>query len=847
MNSPLLKKALPHVIAVLIFLVVSVVYCKPALDGKVVHQADVTGYKGMVQQSYEYKEKYGHYPLWTESTFSGMPAYNIAMSPKVNISLGYFSYVLTLGLPKPISFFFLACICFYILCMVLRLNPWIGVLGAVAYAWSTYDPVIIVVGHETKMMAIAYAPGVFAGLFLIFQRNYLWGAALLLLFSSLQTGTQHLQIVYYTVLSVGLLILAFLVDSWRQKTLKPAFTGVVIAVVAAAVGIATSAITLLPVAEYSKETMRGGRTELARNSKDKGESKDGLSKDYAFMWSYGTGETFTLLVPHIFGGGSDGKVVGDNTKFAEKMTDELNYPEDNALQMENGLVYWGAQDHGTSGTVYLGAVICFLFLFGLIYVKGWEKWWLASVALLGIVLAWGKNFPSINYFLFDHFPYYNKFRAPTIALVLPQFAFPLLASLSLQRLLFGSESKEMIWKQFKISLIIIGSLLVLLSGYYFSADYKGANDDHYKESFENLKMQQLSQGRQTAGPNAQQQAAQAGNAILRSLQDDRQSVFGADLLRTIVLIAAAAGLIGLFLKNKIKNPVVLLTGLILLSSYDLLAVGTRYLNQDSFVDVSEVESTFAPTTADLRISQDPEKGFRVFNTMGDPFQSSTESARTSYFHNSIGGYHPAKLGLYQDIIDSQLSKGNMRVYDMLNARYFIQEDPNTRQPVARLNPGAYGPCWLVKGIRYVQNGTEEMKALDSTDTRDTVIIEEKFRPLVKFAPVPDSSASIRLIDNKNDIVDYAISAKTNQFAVFSEVYYPRGWDVFLDDKPVDYCRVDYILRGMSVPAGDHKIEFRFEPHSYEMGSTISVMSSLIGWLLLIVAGFAEWRKRSRHA
>ena len=847
MNSSLLKKALPHIIAVLVFLIVSVVYCRPALDGKVVRQADVTGYKGMVQQSYEFNEKYGHYPLWTESTFSGMPAYNIYMRGS-NITMGWLSYALTFGLPKPISFFFLACICCYILALSLRIDPWIGILTAIAYAWSSYDPVIIVVGHESKMMALGYAPAVFAALILIFRRNYLSGAALLILFISLLVGTQHLQIVYYTLLSIGLLTLAFLVYNWRQGALRSAFVSVAVAVVAGAIGFATYAITLLPVQEYAKETMRGGRTEL-NNAKNKEEGRDGLSKEYAFGYSYGLGETFTLLVPHIFGGGGDGKVVSDDSKFAEKLSEELSVPEDSGLLYANGYAYWGAQG-GTSGTVYLGAVICFLFLFGAIYVKGWQKWWLLSAALFGIVLAWGKNFSAFNYFMFDHFPYYNKFRAPTMALVIPQLAFPVLGALGLQQLLYGGESKEALWKKFKTATIVMGGILVLLTGFYFMADYKGGNDAQIRQQLSNMKLQQLSRGAQPTA-DMQQQAAQTGNTMIKALENDRQSVFGSDLIRTILLIGIAAALIGLYLKDKIK-AVIVLASLILLSSYDLLAVGTRYLNTDTFVDQTDVDAAFNPTAADLQIKKDPEQGFRVFNEMGGPgaqFQQSEESARTSYFHNSIGGYHPAKLGLYQDLIDSQLLKGNMRVYDMLNTKYFIQEDPSTRQPVALVNRTAYGPCWLVRSIRYVADGSDEMRALDSTDTRDTAIIQQKFQGQVKFAPVPDTTASIKLIANRNDTIDYAFSAKTGQFAVFSEIYYARGWDAFIDGKPSDYCRVDYILRGMSVPAGDHRIEFRFEPRSYEMGSTISIFSALIGWIVLIFAGIAEygkWIKRSKQ-
>ncbi|GGA85731.1 YfhO family protein [Puia dinghuensis] len=841
MNSSILKKALPHLIAIVVFLVVAVVYCRPALEGKVVYQSDMLQWKGMAQQSMEYKAKYGHYPLWSESAFSGMPAYTIAMEGRSKFSFEYLSYILTLGLPQPINFFFLACICFYILLAVLRVNPWVGILASLAYAYSSYDPVIIATGHVTKMWALAYAPGVVAGLLLLFRRQYLSGTALLTLFLAFQMGTQHLQVVYYTLLSMGLLTLFYAVDSIRKGQVKQLMLSLGLALAAGLIAFGTSTVGTLPVQEYSKETMRGGRTELTSGT-SKLESRNGLSKDYAFQWSYGIGETLTLAVPDIYGGGSGGKEIGDNSKFADQLAQEFSVPEEQGLQYANGSAYWGAQPF-TSGPVYLGAVICFLFIFGLVYVKGWQKWWLLSVVVVGILLSWGKNFSSLNYFLFDHFPYYNKFRAPAMALVMPQLAVPLLAALGLNELLTRGDSREVLWKKFKTAAIATGALLAVLVLFYFSADYKGAHDGDLKERFVQGKMQQLSQGRQ-AGSDAQQQAIATGNSLIKALQADRQSIYGSDLLRTILLIAAAALLLGLFIRNKIKNPVILVAGLIVLSTYDLLAVSTRYLNQDSYTDEADFEASMSPTPADQQISSDPDQNFRVFDQSS---QSPFEDARASYFHNSLGGYSPAKLGLYQDLIENQLSKGNMQVYNMLNTKYFIGRDQRTGQPVAQRNPAAFGPCWLVKAIHYVKDGNEEMKALDSINVRDTAIIQQQFESLVKAPPVPDSTASIRLKENLNDKLTYQFSGKTNQFAVFSEIYYDKGWNAFIDGNKADYCRVDYVLRGMAIPAGEHTIEFRFEPHSYAVASTLSVWSSLLVYGLLITAAVGEWKRRSQPA
>ena len=839
MNSTFLKKALPHIIAIAVFLIVAVIYCRPTLQGKVVSQSDVLQYKEMAQQSFEYKEKFGHFPLWTESTFSGMPAYTIAMDATSGFSYGYLGYLLTLGLPQPISFFFIACVCFYILMVVLKVNPWVGVLASLAYAYCSYDPVIIVTGHITKMQAISYAPGLLAALFLLFQRRYLWGTFLLALFVAFQLQTAHLQIVYYTFLSMGLLTVFYLANAFRLGEWRPALIAIGLAAIAVVIGYGTSTVNTMPVQEYTQETMRGGRTELS-NRNSKLESKTGLSIDYAFQWSYGVGETLTLVVPDIYGGGSANNLeIGDNSKFAERMSEELSAPEDTGIQFANGYAYWGALPF-TTGTVYLGAVICFLAILGFVLLKDWTRWWLLSVIVLGILLSWGKNFAVFNSFLFDHLPLYNKFRAPSTALFMPQLAVPILVALGLNYLLATKENTAVLWKKFKTASIVTGGLLVVLIGFYFMASYQGDGDIRLKDRLIQMKTQQLSQGRQ-GGQDTQQQAIATSNSLMKGLQADRQTMYGSDLLRTIVLILLAGALVAFYLKGRIKQPV-LLAGLLILSSYDLLSVSARYLNQDSYVEQADFDSSITPSAADQQIKNDPDKNFRVLDESGgDPFAD----AKASYFHNSVGGYSPAKLGLYQDLIDNQLSKGNMQVYDMLNTKYFIQPDQRTGQPVARLNPGAFGPCWLVRSIHYVKDGDEEMKALDSVNLKDTAIIQQRFASLVKELPAPDSTASIRLEENLNDKIIYKSSAKTNQFAVFSEIYYDKGWDVFIDGQKADYLRVDYVLRGMSIPAGEHTIEFRFEPQSYVTGNRVAVWASLLIYLLLIAVIAVEWKNRNR--
>ncbi|MGH2646075.1 MAG: YfhO family protein, partial [Ginsengibacter sp.] len=406
------KKLLPHLIAIAVFLIVAVVYCKPALEGKVVSQHDIQGWRGMSQQSVEFNEKYGHYPLWTNSMFSGMPAYQIFLDARTRILAGYVGNVITLGLPKPISFFFLACICFYFLCIVAGANPWVSIMGGLAYAYSTFDPIIISVGHDTQMVSIGYMPAVLAGLLLLFQKKYWSGFAVTALFAALLIGQNHLQMVYYTLIISVIITIAFIIKSYKENQVGVAVRGAVLGLIAGVIGLACSAVTMMPTYEYAKESMRGGRSELKVPGESENKTKGGLDKDYAFNYSLGIPETLTFMVPGLYGGSNGGDEYNTSSKFVEKFS-EMGVPEDNALQYANGYSYWGDQPT-TSGPVYLGAIISLLFIFGLVYLKSWHKWWLLAASILGVILAWGANFEAFNYFIFDHMPFYNKFRAPTM-------------------------------------------------------------------------------------------------------------------------------------------------------------------------------------------------------------------------------------------------------------------------------------------------------------------------------------------------------------------------------------------------------------------------------------------------
>ncbi len=836
MKNLTFKKILPHLVAVIIFLIVAIVYCKPGLQGKVLQQSDTQGWRGMAQQSFEFKDHHGYYPLWSNSMFSGMPAYQIAFDPRTSITVGYLTSVITLGLPIPISFFFLACICFYFLCVVAGANPWVSIMGGLAYAYSTFDPIIIAVGHNTQMFSIGYAPAVLAGLLLIYQKRYLIGFTITALFSFFLIEQNHVQIVYYTLIIAVIMTIAYLIKSYREKQVAVAVKGAALGLLAGILGLACCAVTMMPTYEYAKESMRGGKSELTQEVKDN-KTKGGLDKDYAFRYSFGFGETFTFIVPGLYGGSNGGDEYNADAKFVNKFS-ELGVPDEQALQYADQLSYWGDQP-GTSGPVYLGAIVGLLFIFGIVYLKSWYKWWLIAASIVGVILAYGANLQGVNYFLFDYLPFYNKFRAPTMALVIPQLCFPLMGVLAVSKLISTDINVSETWKKLKLTAIISGVIVALLAIFYMTASFSGPNDKNFRDNIKQNIMH-VPPGQQ-APPQLEQQAEQTSRGIVSALQNDRQGLMGKDLLRSAILMALALGLMGLFLRKKI-SATILIGSLIILTGYDLLGVAMRYLNSDKYVEPEDFEAAFIPTQADLQILKDPDQGnFRVFNETVDSYNEAT----TSYHFNSVGGYHPAKLGLYNDIITKQLSKGNMNVFNMLNTKYFIVQNPQTGKPMAQLNPNAFGNCWLVKGIKYVEDADQEMAALDSTDLKDTAVLENKYKAAITAAPKYDSVAYIKLVRNINDTIDYRFSSATPQFAVFSEVYYPEGWNVFIDGTKANYVKTDYVLRGMFIPPGNHEIEWRFEPKSFTIGRMISIISNLLVALLLLATIIFYWMKKDK--
>lgn len=820
MKNPLLKKILPHFIAVIIFLIVSMLFCKPALEGNVLNQHDTLGWKGMAQNAFEYKEKNGHFPLWNPNLFSGMPNYQVAMEGKT--ILPDTVKLLSLGLPKPINFFFLACVCFYILCMALRIKPVVAILTSLSFAFSTYNAVIIFAGHETQMLATAFTPLLLAGLLFTYEKKYWLGLALTTYGTYQQVAVNHLQISYYFFLIATAITLGYLYTWIKKKEWKPAAIALGIVAISAITGLAGNALSLMATSEYSKFTMRGGKDISIEGDKVEKAKTSGLDTSYAFVYSIGKSESATLLMPNAFGGGNS-QMSGEGSHIVSRLVNR-GVNESNAIQLAESIpTYWGALPY-TAGPAYLGVLICLLGVIGFAIIKTPLRWALLAVTVLGIFISWGKNFAGFNTFLFEHLPMFNKFRAPSMAQVIPQIAVCIIAAIALQRLIFDEKSKELLKADFKKILYTVGGLFALLGLLYLTMDYSSSIDQ-----------QILANKWDNSGTD------EIGRLIISGLKADRRSMFGGQFLRAIGFAVLLIGMLYLFLKNRIKAPVVAIA-LIVISTLELTLVSKEYLGDEDYVSPEELMSTnFVPNEIDKQILQDKDPDFRVLNLAADTYNDS----RTSYFHKSIGGYHPAKLRIYQDIIEKYFSQGaNQSVLNMLNTKYIIVQNPQTRQASLIPNPEADGPCWLVKNVKIADNAVTEILAIGNTDLKDTAIVEKSFSPFV-VQPQPDSASFIKLTKFDNDTLEYEANCMGPQFAVFSEIYYPKGWNAYIDGKKTDYCKTNYVLRGLSIPSGKHNIKFVFEPAVYKKGTGIMYIASYFIVLFFFGGLFMAWRQRKK--
>lgn len=821
---PLVKKILPHGIAVAVFLIVALIYCKPAMEGKVLQQSDITLWQGAIQNSVIYSQSHdGKYPLWTNSMFGGMPTFQIG-GIRGNYIAGYIHMFLTLGLPKPVSFFFLACICFYFLCTVLKIRPYVAAIGALGFAYATYNPVIIATGHDTKMLSIAYMPALLGSLLLIYEKKYWAGAALTALFSSVMISQNHVQIVYYLLIAMAIMTVFFVVRWIKQADYRHLLTALSLAAVSAITGVLTNATILMSTYEYQKETQRGGASALTDSTSTKEKSKSGLDKDYAFSYSLEIAEPFVMMVPRMFGGSStEQEVSEDKSKAIEALR---TMPQE--LQQQLPLAfYWGGIG-GTSGPPYLGAVICMLAIVAMFVLDNKHKWWALTAIGLTIIMSWGSYFDSVNTLFYKYLPFYNKFRAPSMILVIPQLLIPMLAVLGVNKMA-ETENKITLLPALKKGAIVTGAILVLLLLMYVMFDYKSADDKSLLKS--------------VADAN-QPQITDAVKSFYAGLVADRKSLFLGDIFRSLGFILAGLVLLYLMIKNTLKPLAVslLLSAIVLI---DLMLINTTYLNKDNYLEKEENTASFNLSKADNEILQD-KTFYRVFNVAGNAFSESI----TSYHYNSLGGYHSAKLRIYQDLYENQIINRqtfNMPVLNMLNTKYLIQKDRKGLTQQYQKNDSAYGNCWFAKAVVFVKNADEEMASLNNSNLKDTVYVQESFKSAVTAAPQADSSATIQLVKNDNDIITYTSSSAVNQFAVFSEIYYKAGWKAFIDGKETPIAKVNYVLRGISVPAGKHAIEFRFEPQGYITGNKLTKFSSIALLLLLLAGIFFTWKQNKQPA
>ncbi len=817
MKNDLVKKILPHIIAILVFLVVALIFCKPALEGMELTQHDIINWKGMAQNAFEYKEKHGHFPLWNTNLYGGMPNYQIAMEGKS--VLPDLTSWLSLGLPKPINFFFLASLFFYILCLILNIRPVVAILASLGYAFSTYNPVVINAGHDTQMLATAYMPLLLGGLIAIYEKKYWLGLAITVFATCQQVGMNHLQISYYFLLTAALVTLGYAYGWIKNKEWK--HMGIVAGITALSVviGLAGNALPLMTTAEYVKYTPRGGNDVAIEGDSVKTVQIKGLDTAYAFEYSLSKPEITTLIMPNAFGGHSR-TTVDENSHVVEKLI-AAGVPESQAAN--TGLPkYWGALPY-TAGPAYLGVLICILGVIGFVLVKSPLRWGLLAATILGIFIAWGKNFMGFNLFLFEHLPMFNKFRAPSMAQVIPQLTVGVMAALALQYLLFRNNAQELLKKDFKKVLYAVGGLFALLGLMYLLMDYTAYYDSAL-----------------AANIKQQSQNDDISRAVINGLKEDRRAMFGGQLLRAAGFALLLLGGLYLYTRNMIK-PLALAIGLVAISTIELALVSHDYLNDENYVPADDISMHFTPQPVDQQLLNDKDPDFRIFNNAPAVYPE----AQASYYHKSITGYHPAKLTLAENLARKYLNGiPNPGILNMLNAKYFIVMDPQSRTAHAVPNPDAYGACWLVKQVKVADNATAALQAIGSTNLKDTAIVEGTAAASIT-QPQWDSTASIRLVKFDNDQIDYESNAAAPQFAVFSEMYYPAGWNAYIDGKPATYFKTDYALRGIQVPAGKHAIRFVFEPSTFRKGVNISFAASFAVLIALVGGLFMAWKQGNK--
>ena len=826
----IIKHAGGHLIAILFFLGITVIYFAPAVfDGKTIQQLDMIHTVGMGSSQatqFEKTAKPGEFSAWSDAMFGGMPYYSGYGNPAPKLP----GFDLVEVPIKKIGFMnagmvFASLISFYLLMCVLGVNRWAAVAGSIAFAFASYNIVIIAVGHITKAYVIAYMPVTISGMLLLFRRKYLWGSILFLLGTALSILNYHIQISYYLLLLCVFIYAGYLVKKIKERDWKELIKVTSLMAACALLAVLPSAQSLYTQWDLGKTSLRGA-TELTTVAQNGEKISSGLDKDYAFQWSYGKGELLTLLIPNIYGGSSVGTLDSSSNLYKVALAGGHRGKNIQAP------TYWGDKA-STAGPVYYGAVVCFLFLLGMFVVKSKMKWWFFAGAVFLIFLALGRNLDWFNTFIFHHLPYYNKFRTPETALVIPGLVFPIIAFWGLKDMMEEKVDMKLLKKGLIWSLAITGGICLII--WWFPTMFF-----NFQSNFDDQFSQQ---------------------SWYDDLVQDRAHLASSDALRSLIFILLSAALVFAFmkLKNKKQGALLLGIGFIILTLIDLWIIDKRYLNDDNFKR-AKLEASYKESVADTEILKDKSLSYRVL-TLNNPFQETT----VSYYHHSIGGYHPAKLRRYQELIDHRIIKEMGLIFqsfqkkdvtmediqqsfvstpslNMLNTRYIIF-DP--KQPPI-VNPQAFGHAWFVPEVNIVENADAEIASLDTINPLQTAVVDKRFTDCLKgFTPTsPDSTASIVLDNYRPNHLIYSSKTTSEQVAVFSEIYYQPGWNATIDGQPAPHFRADWTLRAMLVPAGEHRIEFDFRPDGYVKAAYVSSFSSFLILLLLIAGvGYSIWKER----
>ncbi len=789
--------ALPHFVAVVVFLLVTVFFFNPIFfDNKAIEQSDIQQWSGSSKELRDYRDQTGEEGLWANAMFSGMPAYLVNLSWSDGVVIGM-KKVLSVFLPHPISNIFLAFICYYILLLSFKIRPWFAIAGALAFGLSSYMIIGLSAGHNARIGAIAFMPLVFAGIHLTFSGKRVLGFATTAVGLALHLRENHLQITYYLVLIVLVYGLIHLILAIRDRQLPDFLKNIFILVPAVIIAVGTFFGQFWAITEYTKYSIRG-TSEIAPTKN--GDDVSGLSKSYAFQYKYGVWEPMTLFLPNFYGGSSMDLLAANQESNTYKSLSQAGDNE-TANQLANyARAYWGPQDF-TVGPYYAGALVVFLFIIGIVFAEKKYVWWLVSLSALSLMLSMGDSFSTFNYFMFDYFPGYNKFRSVNFALVIILFAMPLLGMLGVEKLMSLGWNKETQRKLMWPFFITTGLCLLFLAIGGFGSFLKP-------------------------------EESQFPVWLRQAMQKDRVALLRSDAWRALWMILIFSGAIFALLKNYLK-PALIYPFIIILMWADLALVDSRYFSKENYK--RKRDNSFAiATSADEKILKD-KSYYRVYN-----LQSPFTEARTSYFHNSLGGYHGAKLRRYQDLYDSILSKeteqiyqdarqGSMqfdtyRVLNMLNAKYFVYGTD------VFPNPEANGAAWFVKEVLKANSPAEELNLTGLINTKEVAVLDSKLRVDYGQSSI-DSIANIKLLQHTPPYLKYESESTANGLAVFSEIYYPKGWHAFIDGNEVPILRANYVLRALEVPAGKHTIEFRFEPKPYVIGNKITMAS---GWILLLI-------------